>query len=378
MGYCGADLRSLCAEAALFALRRRYPQIYNTTEKLLLDVSKINVTATDFHNALKAIVPTAQRSDTASALSLPEHVQPLLLQSLQSILNLISFIFPPAWDLVCRAACELKCFLDHEVDAIAMIENRIQELKASPSSQRRSQSVDAKNGRLGNGHMSQYDDESPLEGPRLRNRVASTRRSNSYISVFDKARNMYSTVGNWSGDATSVTKNHSIVNNRLLSRSATSKKAKRGRNDKHSPSAYAQLFEKHDHPDNLRNIFFDLTELSYDQSQSGDEGCHHASILEARNSMSPAPVSTQYLTVSSHPHAPPAVHQPRLILCGPRGMGQSLYLGPAVLRALEDLPVQTMDLASLFGISTKSPEEACTQVSTVYCMNRHEIFLLTK
>jgi len=27
VGYCGADLKGLCAEAALNALRRRYPQV---------------------------------------------------------------------------------------------------------------------------------------------------------------------------------------------------------------------------------------------------------------------------------------------------------------------------------------------------------------
>lgn len=34
LGYCGADLKALCTEAALHALRRRYPQIYLSSEKL--------------------------------------------------------------------------------------------------------------------------------------------------------------------------------------------------------------------------------------------------------------------------------------------------------------------------------------------------------
>ena len=46
-------------------------------------------------------------------------------------------------------------------------------------------------------------------------------------------------------------------------------------------------------------------------------------------------------------------------------MGQSAYLGPALLHALEDLPVKTMDLTTLFGSSTKTPEEACTQVGSL-------------
>lgn len=34
MGYCGADLKALATEAALAALRRRYPQIYSSEGKL--------------------------------------------------------------------------------------------------------------------------------------------------------------------------------------------------------------------------------------------------------------------------------------------------------------------------------------------------------
>lgn len=42
-GYCGADLKALCSEAALVALRRRYPQIYQSKQKLQLDVETIQV-----------------------------------------------------------------------------------------------------------------------------------------------------------------------------------------------------------------------------------------------------------------------------------------------------------------------------------------------
>ena len=108
MGYCGADLRALCTEAALFALRRKYPQIYKTTDKLVLDVASINVAASDFHNALKVIVPTAQRSDASMACSIPEHVRPLLLKSFNSLLSLVSFAFPPSWKVVSRAAKDVK------------------------------------------------------------------------------------------------------------------------------------------------------------------------------------------------------------------------------------------------------------------------------
>ena len=52
VGYCGADLKSLCTEASLIALRRRYPEVYNRNEKLLIDVNSIIVTREDFSKHL--------------------------------------------------------------------------------------------------------------------------------------------------------------------------------------------------------------------------------------------------------------------------------------------------------------------------------------
>ena len=40
-GYCGADLKALCAEAALTAVQRRYPQIYQSDKKLRIDESTV-------------------------------------------------------------------------------------------------------------------------------------------------------------------------------------------------------------------------------------------------------------------------------------------------------------------------------------------------
>ena len=73
----------------------------------------------------------------------------------------------------------------------------------------------------------------------------------------------------------------------------------------------------------------------------------------------------RYLSLSSHPHAIPMVHRPRMILCGAEGMGQSSLLSPALLHALEEFPVKTLDLTTVFATSTKTPEEACTQVRTL-------------
>ncbi|XP_064605176.1 ATPase family AAA domain-containing protein 2-like isoform X2 [Liolophura sinensis] len=94
VGYCGADLKALCTEAALLALRRRYPQIYTSSEKLQLDVSSINVSAKDFCSAMQVIVPTSQRSVTSPARALSKTVAPLLRVVLQEVLKLLHTIFP--------------------------------------------------------------------------------------------------------------------------------------------------------------------------------------------------------------------------------------------------------------------------------------------
>ncbi|KAI9592542.1 hypothetical protein BDF19DRAFT_388255, partial [Syncephalis fuscata] len=56
-GYGGADIKALSTEAALRAIRRRYPQIYNSQHKLLLDPRSVNVTEIDFVAAMKGKLP---------------------------------------------------------------------------------------------------------------------------------------------------------------------------------------------------------------------------------------------------------------------------------------------------------------------------------
>lgn len=93
-GYCGADIKSLCAEAALCALRKRYPQIYTTTEKLQLDVSSIKMTARDFMFAMQKIVPASQRAVVSPGQALNCIIQPLLQNTLCNILEALKKVFP--------------------------------------------------------------------------------------------------------------------------------------------------------------------------------------------------------------------------------------------------------------------------------------------
>lgn len=93
-GYGGADLRALCTEAALNAVQRRYPQIYSSNEKLLIDAKTIEVTPKDFMISVKKMIPSSERSTSSGAAPLPEAVEPLLRRPLSEIKNVIAEVLP--------------------------------------------------------------------------------------------------------------------------------------------------------------------------------------------------------------------------------------------------------------------------------------------
>ncbi|TBR07931.1 MAG: AAA family ATPase [Candidatus Nitrosotenuis sp.] len=61
-GYTGADIKSLCREAALKAIRRYLPDIDLETEKVSAEVlQKLDINFQDFYDAMHEVVPTAMR-----------------------------------------------------------------------------------------------------------------------------------------------------------------------------------------------------------------------------------------------------------------------------------------------------------------------------
>ncbi|XP_075561822.1 ATPase family AAA domain-containing protein 2-like [Pelecanus crispus] len=96
VGYCGADIKSLCAEAVLCALRRRYPQIYQSNEKLQLDTASIKVTAKDFVMAMQKTVPASQRAVASPGQALSPISKPLFENTLARILQALQRVFPHA------------------------------------------------------------------------------------------------------------------------------------------------------------------------------------------------------------------------------------------------------------------------------------------
>ncbi|XP_041831829.1 ATPase family AAA domain-containing protein 2B isoform X2 [Melanotaenia boesemani] len=96
VGYCGADIKALCTEAALMALRRRYPQIYGSSVKLKLDVTSIVLGPGDFSKAMRTIVPASQRALAPAGRALSPTLRPLLASSFSLVLKALLRVFPHA------------------------------------------------------------------------------------------------------------------------------------------------------------------------------------------------------------------------------------------------------------------------------------------
>jgi ATPase family AAA domain-containing protein 2 len=76
------------------AVRRTYPQIYATSERLLINVTSIKIVRSDFLQAMERIVPSAQRSVASHAKKMPEFLQPLLREQLVVVKDSLAKAFP--------------------------------------------------------------------------------------------------------------------------------------------------------------------------------------------------------------------------------------------------------------------------------------------
>lgn len=95
VGYCGADLKALCTEAAIRAFREKYPQVYTSDDKFLIDVDSVKVEKYHFIEAMSTITPAAHRGSIVQSRPLSLVVAPCLQRHLQKAMNYISDIFPP-------------------------------------------------------------------------------------------------------------------------------------------------------------------------------------------------------------------------------------------------------------------------------------------
>lgn len=94
VGYCGADLKALCTEAAIRAFREKYPQVYTSDDKFLIDVESVEVEKKHFMEAMSTITPAAHRGSIVHSRPLSPVVVPCLQRHLQKAMSVISDIFP--------------------------------------------------------------------------------------------------------------------------------------------------------------------------------------------------------------------------------------------------------------------------------------------
>ncbi|KAD4178172.1 hypothetical protein E3N88_26763 [Mikania micrantha] len=94
VGYCGADLKALCTEAAIQAFREKYPQVYTSDDKFLIDVESVEVEKKHFMEAMSTITPAAHRGSIVHSRPLSPVVAPCLQRHLQKAMSVISDIFP--------------------------------------------------------------------------------------------------------------------------------------------------------------------------------------------------------------------------------------------------------------------------------------------
>ncbi|KAH6834107.1 cell division cycle protein 48-related / CDC48-like protein [Perilla frutescens var. hirtella] len=94
VGYCGADLKALCTEAAIRAFRERYPQVYTSDDKFVIDVDSVKVEKYHFLEAMSTITPAAHRGSIVNSRPLSPVVLPCLQSLLKKAMSIISDIFP--------------------------------------------------------------------------------------------------------------------------------------------------------------------------------------------------------------------------------------------------------------------------------------------
>ncbi|XP_042375609.1 ATPase family AAA domain-containing protein At1g05910-like [Zingiber officinale] len=94
VGYCGADLKSLCTEAAIRSFREKYPQVYTSDDKFVIDVDSIRVERHHFIEAMSTITPAAHRGSIVHSRPLSSIIAPCLQRHLLRIIECLSDIFP--------------------------------------------------------------------------------------------------------------------------------------------------------------------------------------------------------------------------------------------------------------------------------------------
>lgn len=144
VGYCGADLKALCSESAIRALRRRYPQIYNSNDKLLIDINQVRVSTRDFLSAMSEVIPASHRSARTFARPLSQRLLPVLGEALNVCIEILKKIFPPGLPADIGKREELKGNTNAKNSKYKSVSNEIHDLSSSDDEEIDMRTVDSK------------------------------------------------------------------------------------------------------------------------------------------------------------------------------------------------------------------------------------------
>ncbi|GMR48802.1 hypothetical protein PMAYCL1PPCAC_18997, partial [Pristionchus mayeri] len=86
-GYCGADLKFLCTEAVLIALRERYPHIYMSSERLVLDPNQVVIEQRHLQDAMRRITPASRRDLSIPCRPMEPRTSLILRGTLERLMN---------------------------------------------------------------------------------------------------------------------------------------------------------------------------------------------------------------------------------------------------------------------------------------------------
>ncbi|XP_013179683.1 PREDICTED: ATPase family AAA domain-containing protein 2-like [Papilio xuthus] len=93
-GYAGSDLKALCSEAVLRALRRVYPQVYESEHALIIDPKNVEVQQEDLERGMVGMVAAGSRSAPPPARRLTPHEHVLLAPQLRAATLLLRMHAP--------------------------------------------------------------------------------------------------------------------------------------------------------------------------------------------------------------------------------------------------------------------------------------------
>ena len=376
VGYCGADLKALCAESALAALRRIYPQIYATSEKLVINPERILVQPGDFLKAMEKITPASQRVELSPASSLTPSMQRLLSRHMRQLITMLMFVFPAAWKQI-RKAEQLyrevdeihmkNCSISHNSEGTPMDcvdSNNLDEVNNYSGHSRDGEDTHLhKNGR--------FPGKVPVNKPNSVQTGSSSTFSVETILSSSRNEGVLASLPNGShpNPHTDRPARDGIRGN------SGSPPNTVGTSSSNSYQRYTEFYSQMS--DSLTgSVYIDPSQsriqpnsqtIDIYEEEDKEEGADTGHV-DGNNPSQSQPTlrqlfSKRVLSVEeADPHRCPNLFRTRLLICGQPCMGQTQHLGPALLHALEGFTQHVLDLSALYSIAMRTPEEACHQV----------------